>query len=617
LGTNDKSNNFLGLNFSSHLEVASFLASLVKACLMFEHETIPPTANLLSPSPAIDWGAFRVSVPVEPTPLGCRSSSGRSIISLSSFGVGGAMGHVVLQAPPPTPTTEEFSTRPILFVVGGLSSNAVEQISRGVLEMGSGDLKALRECAVTLSRRARQFPWRKYFIAPTSAHTPIAPPTLIPSEAPPISFVFSGQGPQYFEMGRQLFEEYPVFRNTIVEMDEVYRRVRGVSLIQSTGLFSPAGLRSVAPTVFLHDSKWPATITHSAITMVQMALFDLLKSLGVVPNMMLGHSAGETAVLYASGAGPKEMAMEIAIARGEAMKCTESETVGMATLASNADEVSALIWRVTANEAGVLEISCLNSPQSTSVSGTANLLDKLVVLAKSEGISAQRLRTMVPGHSSLMDCIKQDYLARMDDIFARYPGSHVPLIPVYSTCRKEEFVDSFSPNYFWDNCRNAVLFSKATSHSLATSPIFLEISCHQVLSTSILGHGVPMNRVLCPMRRMSANKSPSVALTELEFLLGTLGRLSLLGVNLLDLTGLYGPSRFKPQLIDHPLTDRSIPPPKSSLRAAVSTIHNSGPLSSSNLYINHASHPDLAQHVINGAQDILTVPLNSLPYRYR
>ncbi|KAJ6611341.1 hypothetical protein B0H10DRAFT_369055 [Mycena sp. CBHHK59/15] len=581
----------------AHLEVAAFLASLVKACLIFEHGIIPPTVNFLNPARAIDWEAFQVVVPVEPTSLGCRSSSGRPIISLSGFALGGATGHVVLQAPPlRSKTTPECSTAPVLFIVGGLSSDAVHQISRGILDIGTDDPRTLRECAATVSRRARQLPWRNYFTVPPSPHT--TAPALVSHDASLLIFVFSGQGPQHLEMGRQLFAEYPVFRNTIAELDDVYCRVRGVSLVKSTGLFAPVG--STSPTITLPDFAWPVAITLSALAMVQMAMFDLLKSVGIVPDEIMGHSAGEAIVLYASGAGPKEMAMEVAIARGETMTCAEGERFGMATLACNASRAAELIARVTADLAGVLELSCFNAPDSVAVSGTATLLDKLVTTAKHENILAQRLRTMVPFHSSFMNSIKDDFLARMDAIFARYPGSHAPRIPVYSTSREDDF-DVFTASYFWNNCRNAVLFSKAISKSLASSsPVFLEISCHAVLSPSILAQEVPASRVLCPMRRVSAKKGPSTASTEPEIFLDTLGRLSLLGLNSLDLSGLYGSSSFTSKLIEHPLAVRTIPPPKSLSPLLRSTASNNGPLSSSKLLINETSHPDLAEHVVDG-----------------
>ncbi|KAJ7672416.1 hypothetical protein DFH06DRAFT_1363281 [Mycena polygramma] len=577
-----------------HLEVAAFLASLVKACLILEHGIIPP-AVLASPlSPSIDWEKYQLAVPPEATALGCNSPTGRPLISLSGSGIGGATGHVLLEAPPtPEKRSASTSTAPALFLIGGLSPKAVEEISRTASRLVTDDPTSIYPLAVTLSRRARQMPWRTYFTSPSArAETPAA--VLIPNSAPSFAFVFSGQGPQHFEMGRQLFAEYPLFRTTVLQLDDVYRRVMGVSLIESTGLFS----HTPRPSISLPTFGWPVTITVSAIAMIQIALVDLLKSVGVIPNIMIGHSAGETAILYTSGAGPKEMAMEIAIERGKAMACTESADVGMASLACNIDHAREIIAEALKQHDGVLEISCLNAPDSISVSGTATLLDILVALAQARGFFAQRIRTMVPGHSSFMDPIKADYLARMSAVFERYPGSHIPAIPVLSTCRDGTFVDVFTPEYFWDNCRNSVQFSKAVSNIAVDSHIFLEVSCHAVLSSSVEAHGVPETRILCPMRRVSSTKSLSTSSNEPVFFSHTLGRLSLLGCNTLDLSGLYGASSFKPLSIQHPLTPRTISPPQAYLtNTPVST---NGPLSSSNLKLGHTTQPDLAQHVVYG-----------------
>ncbi|KAF7377230.1 Polyketide synthase [Mycena sanguinolenta] len=446
--------------------------------------------------------------------------------------------------------------------------------SGGVLELAADNPKILRNCAVTLSRRARQLPWRKFFTIPQSPSPTADAATIIPREPFRLAYVFSGQGPQHLEMGRQLFAEYPVFRNTILELDDVYRRVTGASLIESTGLFAS----SASPTITLSDLGWPTILAASSVAMVQIALYDLLKSVGIVPDMVVGHSAGETAAVYASGAGPKAMAIEIAIARGR----------------------SNVMYRKQRGR-NVLEVSCLNAPDSVSVSGTATLLDKLVDLAKQKNIFAQRIRTMLPAHSSFMDGIKSNYLAKMNDIFARYPGSHVPQIPVYSTCRADQFVDAFTPSYFWDNCRKPVLFSKAVSDSLSASPIFLEVACHPVLTSFILAWGVVDSRALCPMRRPSGKTKLSGSPNESTLFLTTLGRLSLLGSNSLDLSGLYGASACKPKLVEHQLAPRTIPSPKVwSSQGNIRVMEGRGPLSSANLRMNKVTHPTLAEHVING-----------------
>ncbi|KAF7356480.1 Polyketide synthase [Mycena venus] len=582
-----------------HLEVTAFLASVAKACLMFEHGIIPPTVNFSKPSGGIRWNDFKGTVPVEPVPLGNRS--GRPIISLTSAGLGGSTGHVVLRAlasrPDATLGLQASLSIPVLFIVGGLSPNAVTHLVQIASQLPPSDL---RKFAVTLARRARQVPWRTFFILSSPRESLPPPPSLVPRQPSPLVFVFSGQGPQHYAMGRQLFAESPVFRATILELDAVYRRVEGVSLVESTGLFDSP---SYNPTVTLSETSWPVMITLSSLAMIQMAMFDLLTSLGVVPDMMLGHSAGETIALYASGAGPKEMAMEIAIARGKAMSFLEDQDLGMAALACNSEHAMELVSQVLEDGKSVLEISCFNAPQSVVLSGAVSQLDKVVALAKSQNMFAQRLRTKIPNHSSFMDLIKDDYTTRMADIFSCYPGPHIPRIPVFSTCRRCELVDEFTSEYFWENCRNEVLFTDAVTKLLDSHlvPIFVEICCHPVLASSLSAHGIPEARSLCPMRRSSPTK-PAPSSGETTLFLETLGRLSLLGVNSLDLTTLYGrgasPIESKP--VEHPLIRRQISPPKLRGPPRLQGVLRKGPLASARLSMNKKTHPDLAEHVING-----------------
>ncbi|KAJ7690500.1 acyl transferase domain-containing protein [Mycena rosella] len=591
-----------------HLESAAFLVSLLKACLILEHKIIPPSVNFAIPSPKIDWNSHRLLVVTEPTALECHSHSDRSIISLSGAGLGGSTGHVVVESPPArgdalNPPCAHSTT--VTFTVGGLSPKAVAQICQSIRGVDFSNLENMRACAVTLSRRARQMPWRTYFKMPISPGTEITPASLVAKSSPPIAFVFSGQGPQNFEMGRGLFAEFPVFRATILELDDVFRGQMGVSLLETMGLFICG--RSTPPP-FLTPTVWPVTTTLAATAMLQIALVDLLSSVGVVPSTVVGHSAGETVVLYASGAGSKAMALEIAIARGQAMSATESADVGMASLACSAGMATRMISKIPGVTRGIAEIACLNSPNSVVVSGSAELLNKLITSAQAAGIFARRLATMVAAHSSVMDRIKDDYMSRMIKNFNHYPGPRIPTIPVFSPSSGQVLVGEFTPSYFWDNCRKCVLFSSAISNLLdfhspgtdSSTIVVLEISCHPVLSSSIQQHGAPEKSVLCPMRRSSANTEAPQSPNEPILFAETLAQITLLGYNSCDLSGLYGATSFKPSFLDHPFATRSVPSPKMQFtRNRGDTMVNS-PLSMDHLLINERTHPTLAQHVING-----------------
>ncbi|KAI0032769.1 hypothetical protein K488DRAFT_49166, partial [Vararia minispora EC-137] len=549
-----------------HLECCAFLASLVKACLMFEHQLIPPASRLSTPNPTIKWDGYRLLVPGEARPLSCRSRSGRSTIAISSAGIGGFVGHVVLQAPLLSPSCRAAPlgaaalSLPRLFLTGGLSPVTFETTLKTILGSCEHDPN---QVAVLLARRARQFPWRSYTLFPSPTSFKIPAPSLAPPEPPFMVFVFSGQGPHHLEMGRQLFSRYPVFRHTILELDAHYREICGQSMIETTGLFTD---RDVQPTIELPTHGWPVAITCPALAMVHIALYDLLLSIGLRADAFVGHSAGETPLIYTSGAGPKEMALEIAIARGRAMTRTEVMDAGMAALACNSDRAEAILSRACEEQAGgEVSISCYNAPESVTISGSNVLLDRAVEIARAEKLFAQRVRTFVPGHSAYMDACEALHKSLMGNVFSRYPNLVAPTVPVYSTCSNTITVEEFSADYYWNNCRNPVKFSSAIFSILESrknstrNTVFVEVSPHAVLSSSILAHGVDPAHVLCPMHR----STPSKPVDESIHLFHALGKISVLGVNDIDLRPLYGSALLQTgRWLRYPLIPRSIPPHK-------------------------------------------------------
>jgi acyl transferase domain-containing protein len=576
--------------------MAAFLGSMIKACLIFEHKIVPANCNLITRNPKILWDEYKLNAPTEAVPLPCRSPSGRSLISLAGSGIGGSNGHVVLESAPQLPEIDASipEEAPILFLVGGLSPRATSEIADSLVKLLTNDSSpAALSTAVSHARRARQCLWRTYFtFMPGSTTAPkVENPVLVPKTATSLVYVFSGQGPQHVNMGRSLFNTHSVFRKTILDLDAVYQKVVGVSLLQTTGLFAGDNT-SLLPAV------WGSDVTIPSMTMIQIALVDLLSSVGVKPNVLVGHSAGETALVYASGAGPKEMAFEIAIARARAMKLTETLGAGMAAFSCDASRATSLIERVTHSESGILEIACYNLPDAVVLSGSRNLIEKAVELAQSEGIIARSIRTLNPSHSSLMEVCKEEYIRGMNDIFSRYAGSHKPSVKTYSSVGGQPIVvEEFNPAYFWSNARNPVHFHEAIDAILKDVPeaAFVEISPHPALSSYVMSLGVAAGSVLCPMRRPSKNASHSV---DLAAFAEALGRIATFGINTIDLTSLYGRASRDPSYeIHYPFVTRHFPMRFDGPRELEAS---AGGAVSLRVKMNSKTHPELAEHTVNG-----------------
>lgn len=122
-------------------------------------------------------------------------------------------------------------------------------------------------------RRTRQMTWRSYAVC-TSSKAKFSEPALCPPIKPKVVFVFGGQGAQHLDMGRGLFQMYPSFRKSILEMDRVYARKTGMSLIATTGLFHKESIRKYHMRL---GDLWPVEVTLPALAMLQCALFDLLE----------------------------------------------------------------------------------------------------------------------------------------------------------------------------------------------------------------------------------------------------------------------------------------------------------------------------------------------------
>ena len=561
--------------------------------MIFEKKAIPPIASLRVPNPKIAWDKYRLKAPADLVPLGARSETGRALISLASSGIGGSNGHAVLEEPP-KPTHSRIRIRlnqPVVFIVGGLSPRAASEIATALTDLIKNDssLEALSQ-AVVHARRARQMPFRTHFLYTPGAAITVPNPVLVPKTPPPVVFVFTGQGPQHLRMGQSLFVTSEVFRNTILELDQVHEDITGRSLIKTTGLFD-SSLPSSLPAV------WSVEHTLPALCMVQIALFDLLDSIGVKPNTLVGHSAGETVMLYASGAGPKAMVLELAIARSKAMKITERFEGGMAALGCGREEAVKIVARVTDEIDGVLEIACHNSPEATVVSGSARLIQRVINVARAEGFFARQVRTLTPSHSSLMDHCRVEYDHGVREVFDRYPGPHVPTIPCYSTVADHgKFVREFTPEYAWGNIRRPVYFSQAVTSIFEETPnaVFIEISPHPVLSSYVSSVGVSPGATLCPMRRPASNSSAPV---ELSTFFSSVGALVTLGVNSVDLTTLYGRASRNPAYdTPYPLAPLTFPLRIDGPREAL-FIKDGCSLS---LKMNAKAYPDLAEHVVNG-----------------
>ncbi|KAL6298078.1 polyketide synthase [Sparassis latifolia] len=579
-----------------HLEITAFLASLCKVCSMFQTRLIPPTVNLDTPNPSIRWDEYRLRAPTEVEPLPCGGASGRSLVALASSGIGGANAHCVVQGPPlQNSHVSSFWSNddvPALFVAGGLSPRSTTALYEELQECDI--LENVQYLSRIYGRRSRSMNWRSFAVAHGGRLSSFSKARMVPKSTPPLVFVFSGQGPQHLNMGRELFKTCSVFSQSVAEMDEIYRSVLGHSLLETTGLFADhVGNQPLG-------DIWPIAVTLPALTILQIALVDALASLGIRPNVVIGHSAGETAVLYASGSGSKAMAVELAIARGRAMSLLEDAHGTMAALSCSPSEAAQIIQVVAAElgSAAVLEIGCYNTPSAVTLSGAEDAIDLAVKKAEAFGFLARRLRTRIPVHSALMALCQKQYEEYVHDVFLRYNTSK-PTVETYSTKTGDLFNTPFDAQYFWDGTRGPVMFTDAMQASLSQNPnsTFIEISPHPVLSSYISSMAGKDSTVLCPLRRPKRTEHS----VETLGLVDSLGRLIVAGHNCVNFDVLcHATGDVDETVPPYPFARKDIPYRAQTAEVTRLRQSRNGPLNYPQLQVNAKTHPGLAEHVIKG-----------------
>lgn len=335
----------------------------------------------------------------------------------------------------------------------------------------------LKRLAYTLSARRTRHPWASFVVA-SDLHevvkeldTPAK--QLRPSENLASVWIFTGQGAQWFGMGRELLA-YRTYRTRIEE---------AAAHLKSLGCeWDLAEELAKSQT----DSRVnEPQISQPACTAVQVGLVDLLKEWGVSPDFTVGHSSGEIAAAYAKGALSREAAWTVAYHRGR-LSASLNITGAMLAVALGEEGVQPFIDQCTSDPKPV--IACVNSPESVTVSGSDEGIDEVLKIIGSQAW-ARKLLVKTPYHSPFMQKLAGPYLESLKGIVGGEPTS----TRMFSSVTGEEIDDAglLNPQYWVDNMVNCVRFSPAISAILsqptvAGKPVVLmEVGPHGALQGPI------------------------------------------------------------------------------------------------------------------------------------
>ncbi|KAI2467435.1 putative polyketide synthase [Annulohypoxylon bovei var. microspora] len=489
-----------------HSEAASGTAGLIKTVVAMEKGLIPPNLHLETFKPGIEPEKWNIKIAQSLTPWPSAQVTRRAVVN--SFGFGGTNAMVVLESG--RNQSASNYTAGVNGVTNGMGDHHIVHMKKeNIANHGKSSqhlftLSARSEHSLlrtivglkdylmhnnhvnlddlshTLATRRSPFQWRSSVVAQNveSLVKSLGADSLgrnrVLGHISTI-FVFTGQGAQWAQMGYHLLLGDNEFSRSISLSEAILQSLGAQwSLIDELSRDGSSSL--------LNDSKYG----QPASTAIQLALVDLLKSWNVHPAAVIGHSSGEIAAAYAAGAITHSAAIRISYHRSflaEASRNRASQPGSMMAVGLGQEDVEKYMSKLAVS--GV-EIACMNSPSSTTVSGDAEAIWDLKVALDADGVFARQLRVDTAYHSHHMRLVSDDYLSRLEGVES---GSASPTTRFFSTVTGEEKRDGFGPSYWVENLVSPVRFSSALQRLCQeigqTSFGMIEVGPHKALAGPI------------------------------------------------------------------------------------------------------------------------------------
>lgn len=252
-------------------------------------------------------------------------------------------------------------------------------------------------------------------------------------------FMFSGQGSQYYHMGRKLFDADALFRKHMCELDEVVKSVQGMSVVDE--LYNPKHK--------LFDTFLSLRLTHPAIFMAGYALSKTLENQGIVPDFVLGCSLGEFTAAAVSGVLDAEDALRLVLKQAQVIESTCREGMLIAVL----QELGAFYENAEIN--GSSTLAAINAPSQFVIGGDADKLALVKKFMKSKEILHQELMVSYGFHSPAIDVAESSYTPYL--LRQKFKEPSIPMISGVKGSKLEYIPD----NYFWEVVRHCTIYNKA------------------------------------------------------------------------------------------------------------------------------------------------------------
>lgn len=452
-----------------HLDPAAGIAGLIKTVLALQHHTIPPSLHFKQPNPNIDFSSspFYVNSTLADWPA--HETPRRA--GVSSFGIGGTNAHVVIEeAPQPEPSTPSRQWQ--LLLLSARSQDAVDTACGNLAGwLQENHDVPLSDVAWTLQTGRKDFSWRRMVLSPeqerekaiTALET--SGGAVASGDTPQLAFLFSGQGVQYPQMGVELYQREPVFRDAFDTCAELLRPHLDDDL--HNVVYPDAGATAEAE-ARLTQTVW----AQPALFAIEYALARLWQHWGVMPQALAGHSVGELVAACIADVFSLEDGLALVAARGRLMQSIPAGAMLSVMLAEEelAEQLPADV-----------SIAAINAPDITVVSGPIAAIDAYQQQLEARRVSYRRLQTSHAFHSPMMEPILEPFAEQVRRLALR-----APQLPFLSNVSGGWITpaQATDPMYWVDHIRSPVRFLDNVRHLLAEpGRLLLEAGPGRVVST--------------------------------------------------------------------------------------------------------------------------------------
>ncbi|QTA91521.1 type I polyketide synthase [Desulfonema magnum] len=503
-----------------HLDAAAGVASLIKTALVIKHGMIPPSLHFEAPNPKIAFENSPFYVNTELSEWNTGDMPRRA--GVSSFGIGGTNAHMILEEWPAAvraPRTETDKSWHLV-LLSAKTESALNKMTVNLADhLKSHPEIQLADVAYTLQAGRKGFDYRGMALCQniTDAETVFRnmnPRRVLTSfresQDRSVAFMFSGQGSQYVNMGRGLYQIEPAFREQVDLCSELLRPHLGYDL--RLVLYPPGTSPDSQPS----DDISRTAVAQPALFVIEYALARLLMEWGIHPKAMIGHSIGEYVAACIAGVFSLEDALSLVAARGQMVQ--ELPGGAMTALPLPEKDIIPLLG-------STLSLAAVNAPCFCVVSGSVTDIEQLENQLAPQGIEYRRLHTSHAFHSEMMDPVMGKFTELVGNLRLNRP--QIPYISnLTGTWITEE--QATDPAYWAKHLRETVRFSDGVKELLRDpGRILLEVGPGRTLSTLAMRQTDRTTEQII----LNSLRHPRDQQSDEAFILTTLGRLWLAGVS--------------------------------------------------------------------------------------